>query len=107
LLIEKMHILFGDLSQDEKIIEKLKNRHKLRELNDILRSIFPEIYKRLISERDEVLFQNIIRASEKTAQCMKSQENQPPLCVVCVIGMGHMDGLRARLEKHSLSKLLN
>lgn len=72
-------------------LRKVPEEHLIRLMTSTLRNKFPIIYKVLVQERDDWMADKIIKISNQF----------PNQKIVVVVGAGHIQGLRRRLEKHA------
>jgi pheromone shutdown-related protein TraB len=78
-----------------KEIEELKNRSELDGMMSELASYLPQVKETLIDERDQYLAANIW-ASAAGGQ---AESPRPVKKIIAVVGAGHMQGIKAHLEK--------
>jgi len=90
------------LSADE--IENLKKRSELDGMMNELAHYMPEIKQTLIDERDQYLAAKMWNSACKQASSAGSPAAQTPLRVISVVGAGHMQGIKAHLEKIAAGK---
>ncbi|MFH1402860.1 MAG: TraB/GumN family protein [Candidatus Altiarchaeota archaeon] len=91
-LREKLKLLYGFFNDvlsegeiDEELVEKLKEKDMLSELMEELAVETPSIKRVLVDERDEYMALSIASIEAEK--------------IVVVVGAGHVDGLRRRLEE--------
>jgi len=75
-------------------IEDLKNRNELESMMNELAAYLPSVKKTLIDERDEYLAAKIWSAAKE-----RLKDDGSPQRVVAVVGAGHMQGIKAHMEK--------
>jgi pheromone shutdown-related protein TraB len=78
--------VFGEVEISEEDIQKLRERDVLSEMMGELSRVMPSLKTVLIDERDAYLAEKIRAAEGRT--------------VVAVVGAGHVEGIRERLETH-------
>ena len=74
-------------------IERLKDKDQLSKMMTELATVYPEIQKPLIDERDQYL--------------MSSIEEAPGKVIVAIVGAGHVKGMQSYFGKHVNRDMLN
>ena len=73
------------------IIEKIKDRDKVRKMTTLYKKVLPGLYNVMVHERDLFMINSL-------SKCAGSK-------VVGVVGLGHLDGIEKYWnEKHVMSK---
>ena len=78
-------------------IENLKKRNELDGMMNELADYLPEIKETLIDERDQYLAAKIWSSAKGIP--VKQEPSDHPSKVIAVVGAGHMQGIKAHLEK--------
>ena len=95
LLAALLTSAFSNEKLSSQEIEDLKKRSELDGMMAELASYLPEVKETLIDERDQYLASKIWTKAEN----LEKKEITSPKRIVAVVGAGHMQGIKAHLEK--------